>query len=111
MESDESAGGAAQRVVPQRVRGCAAVLCFLAVRSCKAPRLRLLGGARSSTAHSLAAHSLAAWRDCRGGIRRARAHALWPFQRGSRPQQGHARPRAMARDIRNHRAIATRVLS
>ena len=26
-------------------------------------------------------------------------------------KQGHARPRAMARDIRNHRAIATRVLS
>ena len=36
MESDESAGGAAQLVVPQRARGCAAVLCFLAVRSCKA---------------------------------------------------------------------------
>jgi len=37
MESELSAGGAAQRVVPQRVRGCAAVLCCLAVRSCKAP--------------------------------------------------------------------------
>ena len=37
MESDESAGGAAQLVVPQRARGCAAVLCFLAVRLCKAP--------------------------------------------------------------------------
>ena len=36
MESDESTDGAAQLVVPQRARGCAAVLCFLAVRSCKA---------------------------------------------------------------------------
>ncbi len=42
MESDESAGGAAQLVVPQRVRGCAAVLCFLAVRSCKAPPYALV---------------------------------------------------------------------
>ena len=42
MESDESAGGAAQLVVPQRARGCAAVLCFLAVRSCKAPPYALV---------------------------------------------------------------------
>ncbi len=41
MESDESAGGAAQLVVPQRAGGCAAVLCCLAVRSCKAPRCAL----------------------------------------------------------------------
>ncbi len=42
MESEVSAGGAAQLVVPQRVRGCAAVLCFLAVRSCKAPPCALV---------------------------------------------------------------------
>ncbi len=42
MESDESAGGAAQLVVPQRARGCAAVLCFLAVRSCKASTCALI---------------------------------------------------------------------
>ncbi len=42
MESDESTGGAAQRVVPQRARGCAAVLCFLAVRACKAPPYALV---------------------------------------------------------------------
>ena len=47
MESEVSAGGAAQLVVPQRARGCAAVLCFLAVRSCKAPPCALVGSGRS----------------------------------------------------------------
>jgi hypothetical protein len=44
MESDESAGGAAaqQTLARQGVRGCAAVLCFLAVRSCKAPPYALV---------------------------------------------------------------------
>ena len=46
MESEVSAGGAAQLVVPQRARGCAAVLCFLAVRSCKAPPAPSLAAGR-----------------------------------------------------------------
>ncbi len=40
-------GGAAQLVVPQRARACAAVLCFLAVRSCKAPPHFVVGSGRS----------------------------------------------------------------
>jgi len=39
-------GGAAQLVVPQHVRGCAAGLCFLAVRSCKAPPCPSLAAGR-----------------------------------------------------------------
>ena len=46
MESELSAGGAAQRVVPQRACGCAAVLCFLAERSCKAPPFSSLAAGR-----------------------------------------------------------------
>jgi len=115
MESDESAGGAADSCPAAR------------------PRLRcgtlLLGSALMQSAHL--APSLAAGRrpfsnrpfgnrpfttaslDCGGGIRRGRTHALRPFQRASRHTQARPRriPRAMARDVRNQPAIATRFLS
>ena len=58
MESDESAGGAALRVVPQRARGCAAVLCFLAVRSCKAQTCYLVSCWEAPDYQARSAHSL-----------------------------------------------------
>ena len=58
MESEVSAGGAAQLVVPQRARGCAAVLCFLAVRSCKAPPYALVSCWEAPVHQARSAHSL-----------------------------------------------------
>ncbi len=90
MESELSAGGAAQRVVPQRACGCAAVLCFLAERSCKAPPFSSLAAGRRPFINSL--------------TRLRRRHPPYPFVAAvlgaSRPmrKEGHARiPRAMAR--------------
>ncbi len=105
MESEESAGGAAQRVVPQRARGCAAVLCFLAVRSCKASPCALVScweapvHQQPGTTAEEASDVLVPMRCGRSSARRALR------------KLGHARPRAMARDVRNQSAIATRFLS
>ncbi len=72
MESAVSAGGAAQLGVPQRGRGCAAVLCFLAVRSCKAPPCSSLASGRRPFINSLA-RLLRRHPPC--------SYALRPFQR------------------------------
>ena len=53
MKSELSSGGAAQLVVPQRARGCAAVLCFLAVRSSKALTSPSLAAGRRPCINSL----------------------------------------------------------
>ena len=105
MESDESAGGAAQRVVPQRVRGCAAVLCFLAERAYEASPCALVScweaPVHQQPGATAAAASVVLVPMCCGRSSARRAMR----------KQGHASPRAMARDVRNQPAIATRFLS
>ncbi len=85
MESDESAGGAAQLAVPQRARGCAAVLCFLAMRSCKAPRCASLASGRCTVFHRTFNHSLA---QLLRSPPPSLAHALQRFQRAARHARG-----------------------
>ena len=112
MESEVSAGGAAQLVVPQRARGCAAVLCSLAVRSCKAPPAPSLAAGRRPFINSPFINSgMTAEAASDVPMRCGRSSA-----RRAVRKQGHARPcphstRHGPRDVRSQPAIATRVLS
>jgi hypothetical protein len=123
MESEVSAGGAAQLVVPQRARGCAAAYfaswqCAHAKRhltpSLAAGRSPVINGpftnspfTNSPFTNSPFTNSLA---------RLPRRHppccvAAVPARRAMH-KQAHARiPCAMARAVRNRPAIATRFLS
>ena len=100
MESEESAGGAADSC-PQGVRGCAAVLCFLAERAYEASPCALVScweaPVHQQPGATAAAASVVLVPMCcgRSSVRRAMRKQC---------------PRVMVRDVRNQPAIATRFL-
>jgi hypothetical protein len=107
-------GGAAQRVVPQRARGCAAVLSFLAVRSCNALTSPSLAAGRRPFFNSpciTGPFFNGPFNNSLARLRRSPPPCPCPCVAAVPARVAPCASKAMARDVRNQPAIATRFLA